>query len=584
MSVQATTADAKAKPQNADEKDLACISQSLYSVSLYDTFGPAATEFIVRHAELACVATSLPHIPTLLKIKPRLPNLKIIVSLDPLDAGELEGHSKQALLSDLAADLGVSIHYIEDVEKLGASLNKPYRPPQPSDIVTINYTSGTTGDPKGVVLTHRAAVSAMSGSMACAKQSGNDINCSYLPLAHIYGRLIEGTLLWSGGAIGYFHGNVLELVEDIKLLRPTVFTSVPRLWNRFGGVIRSQTTELSGFNGAVARYVVATKTANMNDKSNPSNTHSFWDRMWSRRIAGAIGLDRAVNMVSGAAPLDPSLHQFLRAIFSNNFPQGYGLTETYGSSLVQLIGDFTSGNCGAPIPCNEACLRSVPDMEYTVNDKPQPRGELLLRGPGLFSGYYKNTAETEKVMTEDGWFCTGDIATVDSLGRFQIIDRRKNVLKLAQGEYVSPERIEGVYLNACPYLATAFVHGDSSQTFLVAIFGVQPDVFAGWAGNILGTKIGPTDCEAIKKAASSKAVREAVLKDINKAGRKKKFAGFEHVKNCYVYLEPFSIDNDLLTPTLKLKRPPTVKKYRKELDALYAEALNEEKTKPKAKL
>ena len=528
------------------------MSQSLYSVSIYDTFGPTATEYIVNHAELTCVVASLPHIPTLLKIKPRLPKLKLIVSLDPLDAGELTGHSKQALLSDLATDLGVTIHYIEEVEKIGASLSKPYRLPKPSDAVTINYTSGTTGDPKGVFLTHANALASMSASLACAQQAGNDILCSYLPLAHIYGRLMEGTLLWSGGAIGYFHGNILELVEDFKMLRPTVFTSVPRLYNRFGGVIRAQTVELSGVNGAFARHVVSTKMASMNDQKKPSNTHALYDRVWSRRIASAIGLERTVNMVSGAAPLDPSLHQFLRAIFSNNFPQGYGLTESYACSLVQLVGDFSSGNCGAAVPSNEVCLRSVPDMEYTVNDKPQPRGELLLRGPCVFKGYYKNEAETKKAVTEDGWFCTGDIATVDSLGRFQIIDRRKNVLKLAQGEYVSPERIEGVYLNACPYLATAFVHGDSSQTFLVAIFGIQPDVFVDWAGKILNTKIDVTDLKALKEAAASTAVKQAVLRDLQKAGGKKKFAGFEHVKNCYIYPEPFSIDNDLLTPTYVL--------------------------------
>jgi long-chain acyl-CoA synthetase len=188
-------------------------------------------------------------------------------------------------------------------------------------------------------------------------------------------------------------------------------------------------------------------------------------------------------------------------------------------------------------------------MDYLVTDKPQPRGELLLRGNTLFDGYHRNEEETQKAMTKDGWFKTGDIATVDAMGRFTIIDRRKNVLKLAQGEYISPERIEGVYLNGCNYLAQAYVHGDSVQTFLVAIFGVQPDTFASFASKVLQREVSATDLNQIRAAAAEEKIRQAVLKDLDRIGRKNKFAGYERVKNCRLYLEPFSIENELLTPT-----------------------------------
>lgn len=532
------------------------MSQSLYSVSIYDTLGPTASEYIINHASLHCVVTSLPHIPTLLKLKPRLPTLKIIVCLDSLDAGELAGHSKSALLSALASDLGVSIYSIDQVEALGASLSRPYNPPSPSDIVTINYTSGTTGPPKGVVLAHSAAVAAASASLCTIPQGPSDVVCSYLPLAHIYARMSEGGALWAGGRIGYFHGNILELVDDLKVLRPTVFTSVPRLYNRFGGVIRASTVEQSGFKGSLSRHVVSTKLANLKhpDSAKATVKHTVYDRIWGKKVTSALGLDRATAMVSGSAPLDPSLHQFLRVVFGNHFIQGYGLTETYAASLGQLPGDLSAGNCGAILPSLEACLLSVPDMEYSVDDKPNPRGELLLRGNTLFNGYYKSPEETAKAMTDDGWFHTSDICSIDSLGRFTIIDRRKNVLKLAQGEYISPERIEGVYLNACSYLAQAYVHGDSLQTFLVAIFGVQPDMFAPFASKILGKTIDATDLVAVGQAAREEEVRKAVLKDLDKVGRKNKFAGYERVRNCYLYLEPFSIENELLTPTYVSQR------------------------------
>lgn len=375
---------------------------------------------------------------------------------------------------------------------------------------------------------------------------------------------------------------MLELVDDLKVMKPTVFPSVPRLWNRFGGVIKSQTLEAPGVKGALSRHVVSTKLANLRDKNNPTNKHMLYDRIWSKKVASALGLQNVKVSVSGSAPLDPGMQQFLQTIVPGRLLQGYGLTETYASSIGQLNGDFSVNNCGAPCGSIEICLLSVPDMEYTVDDKPYPRGELLLRGPTVFSEYYKNPEETAKSFTEDGWFKTGDIAQIDEMGRTAIIDRRKNVLKLAQGEYVSPERIEGVYLSHCNYLASAFVHGDSLQTFLVGVFGVAPDLFAPWASKILGSTISPTDITAIKAACQQEKIKAAVLKDFERAGRKK-LSGFEKVKALSLMVEPFTVDNECLTPTLKLKRPVAAKKYRALLDQLYKEGLEKE-SRPKAKL
>ncbi|GAQ09013.1 long chain acyl-CoA synthetase 7, peroxisomal [Aspergillus lentulus] len=565
--------------------DLACMSQSLYSVSIYDVLASDATEYIINHAELNCVVTSLPHIPTLLKLKPSLPNLKIIVSLDPLDAGEPAGHSKRALLESVAAGLDVVIYTMDQVEELGTASNRPCVPPSPSDIVTINYTSGTTGPPKGVVLTHQNAVAAASSALVNIQQAPGDTSLSYLPLAHIYARLAEHTAFWAGARIGYFHGNIVELVDDIKALKPTAFMSVPRLYSRFGNVIRGATVEQPGFKGALSRHIVAAKTANLKnpDPSKATVKHALYDRIWAKKVAAAIGLERCRFMVSGSAPLDPSLHNFLRVAFGVDFIQGYGLTETYAIASSQSAKDLTAGNCGRIAPSTEACLMSLPDMEYSVDDKPFPRGELLLRGTNIFREYFKNPEETSKAMTEDGWFRTGDVCTIDEMGRFIIIDRRKNVLKLAQGEYISPERLEGVYLSELSYFAQGYVHGDSVQTFLVGIFGVQPDAFAPFASKVLGRAIDATDIEGLKSVLSDDKVRKAVLRDLEKVAKKHKLAGYERVKNCALLIDPFSVENNLLTPTLKLKRPPTAKKYRQLLDQLYEQAL-EEQSAPKAKL
>jgi len=537
----------------ADEHaDLACMSQALYTVSLYDTLGPSAVEYIINHAQLSCIAVSLPHIPTVLKLKPRLPSLKIIISLDPLEDGDRPGHSKYDVLAAMASDMEVRIYSMQQIEALGKSLGSPvYHVPRPSDIITINYTSGTAGPPKGVVLTHYAAVAATGSALTLMPGGPSDVYCSYLPLAHIFERLSQHGALWVGAAIGYFHGDILALVDDLKLLRPTGFISVPRLYNRFGGAVRAATTAQPGVKGALARHIVSTKTAALQHPDSPdaTNKHAIYDRIWGRKVASALGLDRARTMVSGSAPLDPSLQTFLRVVFGNRLAQGYGLTETYACGLVQIEGDLSVGTCGAVMPSNEICLANMPDVEYLVTDQPQPRGELLLRGPTLFSGYYKNKEETEKCMLPDGWFRTGDIATVDSRGRFKIIDRVKNVLKLAQGEYISPERIENVYLSHLNFLAQAYVHGDSVQTFLVALFGVMPEMFAPFASKVLGRTIAATDLQAVAAACKNAKVRAAVVKEMDKVGKKNNFAGYERVRNCYLYLEPFTIDNELLTPT-----------------------------------
>ncbi|KAK3671077.1 medium-chain fatty acid-CoA ligase faa2 [Recurvomyces mirabilis] len=565
--------------------DLGCVSQSLYTVSIYDTLGPDTTEYIINHAELTSVCASINHIPTLLKLAPRCPSLKIIVCLDPLSNGEeLAGTSKKDLLNAIAAQHGIQIHYIEDVEALGEATPRPYHAPRPQDIVTINYTSGTTGNPKGVLLTHANAVSAVSAVMTVTKLGQNDVMCSYLPLAHIYERVTEQTSLWAGTSIGYFHGSIIELVEDIKLLRPTLFNSVPRLFNRFGGAIKAQTIEAPGFKGSLSRHIVQTKLANLKnaEPGKATNRHFLYDRIWAKKVSAALGMDRTRFMLSGSAPIDPALHQFLRVVFSNHFAQGYGLTETYAIASSQGPTDFASGSTGGVAPCVELCLQDVPDMDYLSSDKPHPRGELLVRGPNVFKEYYKNEADTKKAFTEDGWFRTGDICAIDEQGGFRIVDRVKNVLKLAQGEYISPERIENVYLGNLPWLAQAYVHGDSTQSNLVAIFGIQADLFAGFVSKVLGKQIDAADIKALEAAAAEDKVRKAVLKEMERTGKKAKFNSYEHVKAVRLLNEPFSIENELLTPTLKLKRPQTAKKFRAMLDEMYAEVNSQ--SVPRAKL
>ncbi|KAI2471820.1 acetyl-CoA synthetase-like protein [Annulohypoxylon bovei var. microspora] len=564
--------------------DLGLCSQSLFSVSLYETLGPDASEYIIRHSELSCVVSSLPHIPTLLALAPRIPHLKLIISMDPLDSGEQDGYSKLAMLNGIAAQHGIQIWSLQDVEKLGAKVAHPARPPRPEDILTINYTSGTTGDPKGVMLTHANCVAAVASARSSGSYTDKDVSFSYLPLAHIYGRMIDQCAVAAGCAIGYFHGDMLGVVDDLKLLRPTGFISVPRLFNRIAQAIRSQSIEADGVKGTLSRRVIDAKKASMKlPPGQAHNKHFLYDRIWTPKVRAAVGLDRCRSMVSGSAQLDPNVHEFLRAALGNFFCQGYGLTESYAAASFQLDGDFTTGNVGGPMPGIEICLESQPELEYLVTDKPRPRGELLLRGPFVFGGYLKNEEETKKALEADGWFHTGDIAEIDELGRIRIIDRKKNVLKLSQGEYISPERIENVFMGNSPLIAAAFVHGEPSQSTLVGIFGIDPAHFGPFASKVLKKTVAPEDIEGIRAAAQDPRVVKAFVKHLEEIAKKYKFNGYERVRNCLLGLEPFTVENELLTPTLKLKRPQAVRKFRTEIDRMYNE-INSQTASVKARL
>lgn len=562
--------------------DLALSSQALFTVSLYETLGPDATEYIVNHAELACVVCSLPHIPTLLKLSPRMPTLKMIICMDPLDGGEVPANTKGSVLNSFASQYGIKIYSMAEVEEIGVKSGRQPRPPKRDDICTINYTSGTTGAPKGVVLTHANAVAALSSGRMMGSVLHKDVHMSYLPLAHIYGRLIDGIALAEGAAIGFFRGDVLGLVDDLKILQPTGFISVPRLFNRFNSAIQTATVDADGIRGALSRRVINTKKANMKlPPGKASNKHFLYDRIWTPKVKAAVGLTRAHSMISGSAQLDPDVQEFLRAAFGNDFRQGFGMTETYAVGTIQLKDDFSTGNIGPPTTCMEVCLESVPEFDYSVDDKPNPRGELLLRGPCVFGEYYKNPEETKKAIEPDGWFHSGDIAEIDKLGRVKIIDRKKNVLKLSQGEYVSPERIENVYLGNSNLAASAFVHGDFKQSSLVAIFGVDPENFSAFASKILGESISKDDVAAIKTAAKNPKVKKAFLKILDDIARKSKFNSFERVRNVYLDIDPVTVDNGLLTPTLKLKRPQAAKAFATEIAQMYEEIEAQTATKGK---
>lgn len=549
--------------------DLACSSQSLIGVALYDTLGAESTEYIVNHCEAEMIICSLDHVPTLLATKSQMPKLRVLVSMDELDGGEVAGHTKAELLAKWGAEKDVKILSFSQLEKLGEQFPRAHNIPGPDDIWTINYTSGTTGNPKGAILQHHCVPAAAFGSGMSSGTRPDDVVFSCLPLAHCYQRSIDNGMLFAGGAIGYSHGDILALVEDMQMLQPTIFPSVPRILSRFAAAIRAQTIHAPGVAGAISRTAFAAKKAKM--EAGGDNTHALWDRVWCRKIRKIFG-GRLRTISSGSAPISNDDYIFLNAALGCTLVNGYGLTETNAAACVALPLDCSVGHCGPPMVLSEFKLRSVPSMNYTAEDKPFPRGELLIKSPMNFKEYLKEPVKTAEAITEDGWFCTGDIFQVDAEGRFGMIDRVKNFFKLAQGEYVAPEKIENVLL-ASGIVSQIFVHGNSEESFLVAIGGINPEEFCPFASKILGRPVTPADPAGLQAACDDKAVKDAYLAICERNATKSNLAGFEKIKRVYLTFEPFTADNDLVTPTMKVKRSQAAKFYKAQVDAMYAEKM-----------
>ncbi|KAG0355701.1 Long chain acyl-CoA synthetase 7 peroxisomal [Gamsiella multidivaricata] len=210
-------------------------------------------------------------------------------------------------------------------------------------------------------------------------------------------------------------------------------------------------------------------------------------------------------------------------------------------------------------------------MNYLSTDKPYPRGEICLRGAHIIKGYYKDEKSSREAIDSENWLHTGDIGYVDERGCFTIIDRKKNIFKLAQGEYVAPEKIENILMARCNLIMQIFVHGNSLESTLVAVSVPEPETFLQFAHSVTGIKVALGDQEGLAKLCQDPQVNEAYLKELGKAGKAGGLRGFEFVKKVYLTTDAFSVENDLLTPTLKVRRPQVQAHFKEQLRAMYGD-------------
>ncbi|KAK4476346.1 hypothetical protein RD792_015495 [Penstemon davidsonii] len=535
----------------------ACNAHGLFCVPLYDTLGAGAVQYIISHAQISIAFVEETKISEVLKSFPCSTEeyLKTIVSF-----GKVTMEQKEA-----SANFGVNMYSWNEFLQLG--INKKYELPtkKKTDICTIMYTSGTTGNPKGVMISHESILSIISGVNQQLESmneefSEADVYLSYLPLAHIFDRVMEELFISKGASIGFWQKDIKQLLDDIKELKPSVISAVPRVLDRIYSGLVEKISSAGILKYALFNAAYSYKLWYMNKGYKHHEAAPIFDKLVFNKVKEGLGGNLRL-IQSGAAPLSPNVETFLRVVTCANVLQGYGLTETCAGSFVARPNELSMiGTVGPPLPVVDVCLESVPEMGYDALSGTPPRGEICIRGKCLFSGYYKNEDLTKEVMNDE-WFHTGDIGEWQPDGSMKIIDRKKNIFKLSQGEYVSVENLESIY-SLSSTVDAIWIYGNSYESFLVAVVNPNLESLKHWAEVNEVSGDFNTICEDPR-------AKKYIIGELTKIGKENKLKGFEFIKAVYLDPTPFDMERDLLTPTYKKKRAKFFKYYQNVIEDMY---------------
>ncbi|XP_031498971.1 long chain acyl-CoA synthetase 1-like isoform X2 [Nymphaea colorata] len=533
----------------------ACNAHSLICVPLYDTLGENAVDFIIEHAEIEHVFVQSKKLPGLLKNNGQsVTRLKSVICFTSFPEKQKED----------AARMGIPVHSWDEFLMMGKENSVDISPPKPRDICTIMYTSGTSGAPKGVVLTHETHAMQVKSidifmSQFEDKMLEGDCYLSFLPLAHILDRIVEEYFFHHGASVGYWQGNIETLKDDLVELKPTLFAGVPRVFERVNAGAMKALNEVSPIKRMIFNILYKYKLCLMNMGYKQRLASPFADLLAFRKIKAGMG-GRVRLIISGGAPLREEVEEYLRVTSGAFVVQGYGLTETCGMSTIACPDELGMiGTVGVPGTYIDMRLEEVPEMGYSPFGK-TPRGEICFRGKTLFSGYYKNPELTNEVF-KDGWFHTGDIGELLPNGVLKVIDRKKNIFKLSQGEYIAVENLERIYA-AAPIVEDIWVYGDSFQSMLVAVVIPNEEHTKEW-GELNG------HVNSFIELCALPQLKKHILLELKSAADKNKLRKFEHIKGIIVEATRFEAQPDLLTPTMKKKRAQLLKHYKADIDNLY---------------
>ena len=543
--------------------DIASHMNSVSIVTLYDTLGDSTIEFILSETNLETIAMESVNLVKIIKLaeEKKISNLKNLILFDDDSKEDIEKGKKY-----------FNIYTFNEVIEKGKTGKVEFTHCKPETLATLSYTSGTTGTPKGTMLTH----SQMASQLLGLKNVGfdlteNELYISFLPLAHAFERVINTYCMYLGATVAFYSGSPKRLMEDCQKCKPTVFVCVPRIALR----IYDSVMEKVNTSNIISKnlFDIALKEKLVNLYKTGSFTHKLWDKTVFKQIRESIG-GRCRLFVIGGAPISSEICEKLKCFLSSPLLLGYGQTETCGASMIQNSLDNHYYGPGGPIPAVEIKLVDISELDYTSDDiNPitklyEPRGEICVRGPAVFKKYLNDEENTKMSFDEDGWLHSGDIGVVDIMrgNEIKIIDRVKSIFKLSQGEYIAPEKIENI-LCQCKYVSQIYVTGVSTENFVVAV--VVPSIKD--CLDFLKEKGINCDENNIEQHFKDEILHKEIITDMDKIGRKNGLKGFEVIKKIILFKEGFTIENHLITPTLKLKRHNLKKRFNNEILELYKE-------------
>lgn len=538
----------------------ACFKQTFPLVTLYTNLGEESIIHGINQTEVEIVITSHELLPKFKAILPRTPLVKCLVIIeDQIHPLTTEGYQP-----------GVRLIPFQEVISLGKSSTQLAVNPKPSDPAIVMYTSGSTGVPKGVVLPHSALVATVRAfHFVVDPVRPDDIYLGYLPLAHILELLAENTMMVMGVPIGYSSPNTLTdkstkikkgCLGDCSVLHPTLMCAVPLILDRIFKGIQENINKKGEFFKVLFEFCFKYKM----DWLKRGFTTPLLDLIIYRNVRSLVG-GKIRLMLSGGAPLSPETHDYIRVCLSLPLVQGYGLTESCACATIMDNDELSIGGVGPPLQGVQIKLVDWEEGGYRASDNP-PRGEIYIGAENVAIGYYNMPQKTAEDFYTDSegvrWFKTGDIGQIEADGTLKIIDRKKDLVKLQFGEYISLGKVESE-LKTCPYVENCCVYGDPSQSYVVAL--IVPDRVRL---EQLAENLGINNCD-FESLCKDKTVTGAVLRELISHGKRVGLEKWEMPGAVTICEDLWTPESGLVTAAFKLKRKPIQEFYQKDLKRMY---------------